>query len=152
MHSPSTLVASLALLTLHINSVASQDACPANCSITGVPQGYMAGWSAIETGTTLTAATIIEIINTDLGTTRTTTIYNDNIRLPSTNAQGTRTQLVTYTRDGEVLTTKMLANSHRDSQKSFANALLSQCFPNQFLCHSPEMAMDRDAIDDHEQQ
>ncbi|ETN41500.1 uncharacterized protein HMPREF1541_03436 [Cyphellophora europaea CBS 101466] len=82
------------------------DTCAASCRLSGLPSGYIAGWAPISVSTTLTHATIIEIINTDLGTTKTSTIYDDEVPLPTNiNNDGFRTQKVSYTRDGKAMTT-----------------------------------------------
>jgi len=84
--------------------------CQPDCTYCVEP-GYEITWAPLQFSTTIVAATVIEIINTDVHTTRLSTISND---LPSsyipptdTNAQGTRTTQVTYTRTGRVLTTDM---------------------------------------------
>jgi hypothetical protein len=82
-------------------------ACSNNCTVCAAdPYSYY--WTAYTITETLVAATVIEIVNTLAGTTRTTTIFNDlpaGYTLPPTNAEGTHVQTVTYTRSGASLTT-----------------------------------------------
>ncbi|KAJ9663344.1 hypothetical protein H2198_000861 [Neophaeococcomyces mojaviensis] len=66
-------------------------------------------WSGKTFSTTITAATVIQIVNTELHTTRLSTIYNKipaGYTVPTnTNEQGTQTVQVTYSRTGRTLTT-----------------------------------------------
>ena len=61
--------------------------------------------------TTIIAATVVEVVNTDDDTTSLSTEYNDipaGYTIPTnTNAQGTQTFPVTYQRFGQNLTTTM---------------------------------------------
>jgi hypothetical protein len=111
MYLVSSLWAYLALLTLCANSVLSQNTCRSNCTIVGAPHGYVVEWFAIDVSTTITAATVVQIVNTDLDTTRFSTIHNQlpsGYQLPTnTNEQGTHTELVTYIRHGEVSITEL---------------------------------------------
>ena len=84
--------------------------CTPSCTILGLSraQAVRFDWVTKTATATVTAATVVEIIDTDLDTTRTTTIFNDAVDLPtSTNSDGTVTQVVTYTREGKELTTEM---------------------------------------------
>lgn len=94
------------LCTLWLRGTAQS--CSAKCVIT--LGGVNHRWTTKSATATVTAATVVEIVNTDLDTTRTSTIFNDDVELPtSTNSDGTVTQVVTYTYKGEVSTTEMYA-------------------------------------------
>lgn len=75
------------------------------------PNGMQVKWEESLFSTTITAATVITIVNTDLSTTRYSTVYNElpaGYTLPTnTNADGTQTVLVTYSRTGQELTTEL---------------------------------------------
>ncbi|KAI9747628.1 MAG: hypothetical protein M1815_004018 [Lichina confinis] len=61
----------------------------------------------VEFTETITAATVVRIINNSTNTTRTTTITNElppGITPPATNEAGTRVETVTITRPGNVTT------------------------------------------------
>lgn len=68
-------------------------------------------WRAKSFSTTITAATIVQIVNTDLHSTRLSTIYNKipaGYTVPTnTNEKGTQTVALAYRRTGKLLTTKM---------------------------------------------
>lgn len=84
--------------------------CKADCQVS-LANGDRLVWVQKEFTTTITAATVVKIVNTDLHTTRLSTIHNkipDGYTVPTnTNAEGTQTVDVTYTRSGKVLTTKV---------------------------------------------
>lgn len=84
--------------------------CKAECGVK-VPNGRQLRWSAKTFSTTIVAATVVEIVNTDLHTTKVSTIYNElpaGYTVPkNTNSQGTQTVQVIYTRTGKTLTTDM---------------------------------------------
>jgi hypothetical protein len=69
------------------------------------------GWTPKLFDTTIVAATVVQIVNTDLHTTSLSTEYNEipsGYTVPTnTNAQGTQTLPVTYARSGQILTTYM---------------------------------------------
>ena len=61
-------------------------------------------WQQIEASETVTLATVIEIINTNEDTTRTSTLINEvpeGYTLPPTNADGTQIAVVTYITEGD---------------------------------------------------
>ncbi|KAK5347041.1 hypothetical protein LTR61_009206 [Exophiala xenobiotica] len=66
-------------------------------------------WTAQSFSTTIVAATVVEIVNTDLHTTSLSTQYNDipaGYTIPTnTNAQGTQTVELVYARSDQSLTT-----------------------------------------------
>jgi hypothetical protein len=82
--------------------------CKADCTVTVYAIEDLR-WTPRYFSTTIVAATVVQIVNTDLDTTRTTTVFNE---LPAgytaptnTNAQGTQTVQVTYLRSGTLSTT-----------------------------------------------
>ena len=92
------------LYALSVRSVSSQ--CEAECTITRVAEEIQ--WSPKTITETFTAMTVVEIVNTDLGTTRTETIFNEEVALPTnTNSDGTVTTVVTYTYAGEESVTEL---------------------------------------------
>jgi hypothetical protein len=89
---------------LFVSGALSQ--CQPNCTIDWTGLQYR--WRQKEATETITAETVVEIINNDLGTTRTTTILNEEVERPTnTNSDGTVTTVVTYTWKGEESITEM---------------------------------------------
>jgi len=67
-------------------------------------------WTPYSFTETFLAATVVEVINTIDGTTRTSTIFNEvpaGYTQPSTNSAGTHITLLSYTRSGKLMTTEM---------------------------------------------
>ena len=95
-----------------ITSSVSQTQCAEDCTVKGVPTGSYAGWVVMDDqdrprSRTITAITVVTIINTDLGTTRTTEIFDaDKLSIPI-NSQGTQIRNVTYTVGGRAVVTEM---------------------------------------------
>ena len=80
--------------------------CVNNCTF--IAYGVRLEWREITASTTIALATILEIVNTDEGTTRTTTVRNElppGTALPHTDADGTRVDTLTYTYQGQELST-----------------------------------------------
>ena len=80
--------------------------CVNNCSF--VAYGARLEWREITANATIALTTILEIVNTDEGTTRTTTIVNEpppGTVLPQTNEDGTRVDTLTYEKQGQELST-----------------------------------------------
>jgi len=81
---------------------ASATTCANDCTVCAAnPVIY--SWTPYTITGTIIAATVVEIVNTADDITRTTTIFNDlpsDYTYPPTNADGTQTRLVTYTRSG----------------------------------------------------
>jgi len=98
-----------------------------------VPNAYQLNWTPRYFDTTIVAATVVEVINTDVDATRVTTIYNEipaGYTIPTnTNSLGTQTVQVTYLRTGKTLTTEMYA-------LRFDQTLLRQCLAKTFAEHS----------------
>jgi len=73
--------------------------------------GYRIDWAPMYLTTTIVAATVIQVINTVAHTTSLTTIHNKipaGYTIPTeTNAQGTRTAQIAYTRFGSTLTIEL---------------------------------------------
>lgn len=107
-----TLKAGLCCLVLFgslFKLAVSQDPCSPSCVIYGSPEGYVAAWTPIDANSTLTGVTLVDIVNTDLGTTRTSTKYDDQmseLNFP-TNADGTRIQKIVYSKGTKTFTTEM---------------------------------------------
>jgi hypothetical protein len=81
--------------------------CSSNCSVTATQPEYWY-WTPYTFSTTIVAATVVEIIDTVVQTTRTTTIFNklpSDYTRPETNAAGTQVQTITFKRSGQVQTT-----------------------------------------------
>ena len=93
----------------NIRKVAGQT-CAANCTVT-VGNGFVLNWAAQHFTATIVAATVVQVVNTDLHTTRLSTVYNElpaGYTVPTnTNAQGTQTVPVVYVRTGKTLTTNV---------------------------------------------
>jgi hypothetical protein len=116
MHPSIRSVTPLELLVLaasFVQTVVSQAGCPANCEVRGYPgSAYWASWKVSglrgeHRTSTINAITVVTIINTDLGTTRTTEIFDaDKLPFPI-NDQGTQIQRVTYTIEGSPLVTEV---------------------------------------------
>ncbi|PMD53223.1 uncharacterized protein K444DRAFT_635575 [Hyaloscypha bicolor E] len=80
-----------------------------NCSVSAT-RGEKFGWEQKNFNTTIVAATVVTIVNTNLQTSRLTTIFNALLAgytLPPTNSDGTVIQRITYTTLGQVLTTEL---------------------------------------------
>ncbi|EEP79553.1 predicted protein [Uncinocarpus reesii 1704] len=83
------------------------DQCTAACKV-GVKAVYHYKWYPHMFSSTIVAATVVKIVNTVAGTTRTSTIYNDlpsGYTLPPTNEDGTQVATVTYSQQGSTKTT-----------------------------------------------
>ncbi len=83
--------------------------CVNDCSVCASAP-YTFYWEPYSFTDTFVAATVVEVINTAAGTTKTSTIFNelpDGYTNPPTNAAGTQTHLLTYTRSGKETTTNM---------------------------------------------
>ncbi|KAH8745644.1 hypothetical protein F5882DRAFT_235195, partial [Hyaloscypha sp. PMI_1271] len=68
------------------------------------------GWEQKNFNTTIVAATVVTIVNTNLQTSRLTTIFNalpTGYTLPPTNSDGTVIQRIIYTTLGQVLTSEL---------------------------------------------
>ncbi|EER27211.1 hypothetical protein CPC735_025470 [Coccidioides posadasii C735 delta SOWgp] len=81
--------------------------CTPYCKVEVEPV-YTFTWYPMEFSTTVVAATVIEIVNTLVGTTRTSTISNDlpsGYTPPATNDDGTQVTTVTYSQQGTTKTT-----------------------------------------------
>ncbi|KAM0719383.1 hypothetical protein Q7P37_005288 [Cladosporium fusiforme] len=91
------------------NAQPPESTCIPSCTIRGDPQAHVAGWGQRQIMTaTVTAEEVIEIINTDVGTTRTVTQTNDLVSLPNTtNALGTVVRDVEYYMYGGTWTTQV---------------------------------------------
>lgn len=84
----------LQLVPRDVNGTVSN--CAANCSVAGVAGHYY--WAKQQITATLTAATVIYIVDKKKGTTRTETKYNElpaGVTPPPTNAAGTQTTSIT---------------------------------------------------------
>ncbi|KAI1977662.1 hypothetical protein LOZ53_003581 [Ophidiomyces ophidiicola] len=81
--------------------------CTPSCSVkVGAQHEYR--WFPMPISTTIVAATIVKIVNTVKGTTRTSTIYNSlpsGYTLPPTNSDGKQVSTLTYTQQGLAKTT-----------------------------------------------
>jgi hypothetical protein len=99
------------------DSPATESTCTPDCSMyawnaskSWQIQPYIATWTRpnIDTSSTVIGATVVQIVNTDLDITQTSTIWNTGqvSNLPL-NENGTRTRVVTYTRDGTQSITEM---------------------------------------------
>ncbi|KAH9208077.1 hypothetical protein DL95DRAFT_312527, partial [Leptodontidium sp. 2 PMI_412] len=80
-----------------------------NCSVSA-SHGQAFGWEQRMVNTTIVAATVVTIVNTNANTSRVTTLFNslpDGYTLPPTNSEGTVTQRITYTRFGQTLSTDL---------------------------------------------
>jgi hypothetical protein len=83
--------------------------CQADCSVCATAP-HTFSWAPYTFTDTFVAATVVEVINTREGTTKTSTVFNelpDGYAPPPTNAAGTQTTQITYTRSGRALTTEM---------------------------------------------
>ncbi|KIW23719.1 uncharacterized protein PV07_11897 [Cladophialophora immunda] len=104
--SVTVLATALALSLLPLQ--AAGQTCAANCTVT-VGNGFVLHWAPQDFTTTIVAATVVQIVNTDLHVTRLSTVYNElpaGYTVPTnTNAQGTQTVPVAYVRTGKTLTT-----------------------------------------------
>jgi hypothetical protein len=83
--------------------------CLASCNVC-VYDGATYNWVEVTPTTTILAGTVVEIINTGDGTTRTSTILDPiptGYTVPQTDTAGTRITEITYSRDGSVFSTVM---------------------------------------------
>lgn len=83
--------------------------CQVDCSVCAeAPSTFT--WAQYSFTDTFVAATIVEVINTVDGTTKTSTKFNelpDGYKYPPTNSAGTQTTKITYTRAGQEVITEM---------------------------------------------
>jgi len=83
--------------TSTITSVITQNPCGSGCSAT-YPYKWSYTWQREEHDTTITAATVVYVVNTRTNATRTVTKYNElpaGYTLPPVNAAGTRITILT---------------------------------------------------------
>lgn len=105
------LKATITILTRQSTTVACQvQTCAPNCEVL-VYNGGRLHWTAKSFSTTIVAATVVQIINTDLHSTSLSTQYNEipaGYTVPTnTNAQGTQTVDIIYFRSDQRFTTTL---------------------------------------------
>ncbi|KAK3080978.1 hypothetical protein LTS18_011319 [Coniosporium uncinatum] len=101
----------------------AQAPCPTSCTVT-IPEAGIFGWVPISFNTTITAATVIAIVNTVANTTRYSTKYNDlppGYTLPPTNDAGTQTTTIskTYNHNSTFTTTLAYPTAYQDYPTSY---------------------------------
>ena len=80
----------------------------------GIPIGLYTWWPYISFSKTITAATVVVLVNTARNTTVTSTLFNElpsGYTLPPRNAAGTQVQTVYYNRSGTQLSTEVYVNT-----------------------------------------
>ncbi|KAI9766723.1 MAG: hypothetical protein M1840_006367 [Geoglossum simile] len=104
---PLLLRAPLALAAGTVTASFSSPSCGVACSAWAA-EATIYQWDQLTFNTTIVAATVIEIVNTEDSTTKTTTVFNKlpgGYTLPPMNSQGTQVATITYSRTGSILTT-----------------------------------------------
>lgn len=107
---PSRLLTQMAKMTSGATPIAT---CAHYCRVTVSENIMVHTWYPYKFDTTITAATLVKIVNTIDNSTRTSWRMNDlpsGYTLPPRNAAGTQVQTVNYTRFGTKMTTVMYVN------------------------------------------
>jgi len=98
-----------------------------------IPEAGIFGWVPISFNTTITAATVIAIVNTVANTTRYSTKYNDlppGYTLPPTNDAGTQTTTIskTYNHNSTFTTTLAYPTAYQDYPTSYVGQTIQPVF------------------------